>query len=347
MLKSRQKKDKTVVGLEMDPSHLAAAQVQVNGSISVTKGAIAELRPGILRDGEVVDIDALTQELRTLFAENELGTHVRLGIANQRIVVRTIDVPPVNEPSALEEAVRLAAPDHIPMAIEEAVLDFQPVGLVGTAEGPRTRVVIVAVRRELIDRLVTAATDAGLTIEGIDLSAFAMVRALRASGTENAALYVNVAGLTNVAVANDSGCLFTRAASGGLETIVAGLSERRGLTAEHARGWMRHVGLSAPLATLEGDPEVVAATRQALEDGVHQLADTMRNSLNFYRKQDSAEVVERAVLTGPAVAVPGFAERLAEQLRMPVEAAVVAVPDESTDAGRLTVAAGLAVEATP
>ena len=34
-------------------------------------------------------------------------------------------------------------------------------------------------------------------------------------------LYVNLAGLTNVAVANDTGCLFTRAAAGGLDAIVA------------------------------------------------------------------------------------------------------------------------------
>ena len=160
-------------------------------------------------------------------------------------------------------------------------------------------------------------------------------------------LYINVAGLTNVAVANDSGCLFTRAASGGLEAIVTSLAERRGLTVEHARGWMRHVGLTAPLNTIEGDAEHVAATRQALEDGVHQLADTVRNSLNFYRTQDSAEAVEHAVLTGPAVDVPGFATRLAELLHMPVETAVVAVPEQGFDAGRLTVAAGLAVAETP
>jgi type IV pilus assembly protein PilM len=336
-----------VVGLELDPSHLAAAQVEVNGQISVSKGAISELRPGILRDGEVADLEGLTHELRTLFADNDLGTHVRLGVANQRIVVRTVDVPPLTDPAALEEAVKLAAPDHIPMAMDEAVLDFQPLGLVGTPDGPRMRVVIVAVRREMIDRLVTAATDAGLTIEGIDLSAFAMVRALRAAGTEHAVLYINVAGLTNVAVANDNGCLFTRAASGGLEAIVTSLAERRGLTVEHARGWMRHVGLTAPLNTIEGDAEHVAATRQALEDGVHQLADTVRNSLNFYRTQDSAEAVEHAVLTGPAVAVPGFAPRLAELLHMPVETAMVAVPEQGFDAGRLTVAAGLAVAETP
>ena len=346
MIKKRTKKS-PIVGLELDPSHIAAAQVEVNGHLAVTKGAVADLRPGIIRDGEVGDVEALAAELRGLFAENDLPTRVQLGVANQRIVVRTLDLQPVDDPKMLEELVLAQAPDHIPMAMNEAVLDFQSLGVVATPNGPRTRVVIVAVRRELIDRLVAAATDAGLTIEGIDLSAFAMVRALRTTANEHAALYINVAGLTNVAVADDSGCLFTRAAAGGLEGIVSTLCERRGLTDEHARGWIQHVGLAAPVNSIAGDAELVAATRQALEDGVHQLADTVRNSLNFYRTQDSAETVERAVITGPAVAIAGFPERLAEELRMPVEAAVVAVPEPSIDAGRLTVAAGLALAETP
>ena len=100
-------------------------------------------------------------------------------------------------------------------------------------------------------------------------------------------LYINVAGLTNVAVANGSGCLFTRAAAGGLDAVVHTLSERRALTHEHARQWLQHVGLLTPLEDVEGDAELVAAARAALEEGVHQLADTVRNSLNFYRMQEA------------------------------------------------------------
>src|SRR6185503_14542925 len=121
------------------------------------------------------------------------------------------------------------------------------------------------------------------------------------------------------------------------------LAERRGLTLEHARQWMQHVGLSAPIEEVEGDAELVTAVRAVLEEGVHQVADTVRNSLNFYRMQESADTVEGAVLTGPAVTIPGFADRLAEQLNLPVSAELVAVDGEDAESGRLTVAAGLAV----
>jgi type IV pilus assembly protein PilM len=341
------KKKTTVVGLELDPSHVAAAEVSVNGSITVTRGAVAPLRPGIIRDGEVADPQGLTDALKALFAEHDLPRRVRLGVSNQRIVVRSLDLPPLEDPKALATAVKVEAPDHIPMPMDEAILDFQPLGTVVNPQGQeRSRVVVVAVRREMIDRVVGAAKDAGLQIEGIDLSAFAMVRAVGETG-DDAVLYANIAGLTNVAVANGSGCLFTRASAGGLDAMIHTLSERGGLTIEHSREWLKHVGLARPVDEVEGDEAIVTATRAVLEEGVQQLADSVRNSLNFYRTQEASERVERGVVTGPVVEIPGFVERLATELRLPLEHAAVEVAEEQGSPALLTVAAGLAVEARP
>ena len=96
---------------------------------------------------------------------------------------------------------------------------------------------------------------------------------------------------------------------------------------------MSHVGLVAPLDGIEGDMDLVAATRTALEDGVRELADGIRTSLNFYRTQDAAETVELGVVTGPAIAIPGFVEKLSEALRLPLEARVVEHDDGSRERG--------------
>ncbi len=340
----RKQRSATIVGLDLDPGHIAAAEVALDGSRSVKRGAVAPLRPGLIRDGEVTDPVALAEILRELFATNELPNRVRIGIANQRIVVRSLDLPVVADPKDLDASVRAVTPDHIPMPIDEAVVDYQVLGEVDTPDGARTRVMVVAVRREMIEQMHAACDAAGLHVEGIDLSAFAMIRALTGPTTSGATLYVSVAGLINVAVANEMGCLFTRAAAGGLEAMASTLAERRGLTIEHAHQWMTHVGLVTPLDEVEGDAELVAATRSALEDGVHQLADTVRNSLNFYRMQDSAESVDAGIVTGPAVAIDGFVARLSELLHLPLESAIVPVASGDAPAARLTVAAGLGTD---
>jgi type IV pilus assembly protein PilM len=343
---SRRQRSPVLVGLDLDPSHIAAAEVVVNGRLSVSRAALGMLGPGVLQDGEVSDPTALTEALQNLFAEHELSPHVRIGVANQRLVVRTLDLPPATKANAVAAAVYEQAPDHIPMPMDEAILDFQQLGVVETSRGPRTRVVVVAARREMVKRLADAVTAAGLVVEGIDLSAFAMARAIGVAGP-GARLYVNVAGLTNVAVASESAVLFARAASGGFEGIAHTLAERRALTLEHARQWMAHVGLVAPLATIEGDPVLVAATRSVLEDGVHQIANAVRSSVEYYRSQESAEVVQECLVTGPAISIAGFAEALGAQLHIPVTSAVVGATEgveDLTEPGRLSVAAGLAVE---
>jgi type IV pilus assembly protein PilM len=335
-----------VVGLDLDPSHVAAVELVPDGTMAIKRSALTRLRPGVVRDGELVDPAALTETLRELFTDSDLPTRVRIGLANQRIVVRTMDLEPLLDEKALAAAVQAKAADHIPMPMDEAVVDHQRLGVVNTPEGPRTRVVIVAVRREVVERLAHAAAAAGLSIEGIDLAAFAMVRAVGSAGA-GARLYLNVAGLTNVAVAGEDGVFFARAAAGGLETLAHTLSERRALTLEHAHQWMVHVGMTAPLAEVEGDRDLVAATRAVLEEGVHEIADAVRGSVEFYRMQESASPVEEGVLTGAAVAVPGFADALGERLRLPLTIAAVQPAggeDAGLDLGRLTVAAGLAVE---
>ncbi|HKE81129.1 MAG TPA: hypothetical protein VKB54_17560, partial [Solirubrobacteraceae bacterium] len=131
------------------------------------------------------------------------------------------------------------------------------------------------------------------------------------------------------------------------EALAVELAERSRLTLEHAHGWLVHVGLETPLELLEGDAEIVANTRQVLLDGVRRIAADVRSSLDFHRMQDDTTSVSRAVLTGPASAIPGFATALASELGMPVEQGTVDGTPPGVDAARVTVAAGLALEEAP
>jgi type IV pilus assembly protein PilM len=342
--RSRRRGDESVVGLEIEPSHVAAAEVSVNGSVTVKRAAVQMLQPRLVRDGEAADVEALAAQITELFEANGFDKRVRVGLAHQRIVVRTIDIPVVDDPRALHEAVVAQARDHIPMPMEEAVLDHSVLGTVDTPAGPRLRVVVVAVRRETVEKMVAVTRAAGLEVVGIDLSAFAMLRALDYdTQPDEAVLLVNVGGLINLAVASGRSCLFTRSTTGGLDELAGTLAERCALTIDHARQWIGHVGLEGPVEGIEGDPMIVRAAREVLTEGVSHVADGIRNSLNFYRMQEHAERVDRAVLTGPVLGVAGFREELERLLRMPVSAASVDADLEGVDATRLSVAAGLAI----
>jgi type IV pilus assembly protein PilM len=341
---------KTVVGLDIEPGFVTAAQVRVGQTLAVERAASVPLSPGILRDGEVTDTEALAEALRELFREHKLGKRVRLGLATHRVVVRTIDLPPLDDAKQLAAAVRFQAQDHIPMPLDQAVLAHQSLGVVDTADGPRTRVVLVAARRDVVERFHAAARKAGLRPVGIDLAALAMIRALH-DGSPGATLYVSVGGMTNLALAEGTTCVFTRAVPGGVEALAGALAERRGLTLEHARQWLVHVGLETPLEQVDGEAEIVEEARSVLLEGVRRIADEVRNSLDFYRAQAGALAAEQAILTGPAVAIPGFCEQLGIATGLPVTAGVVeearAGGHGGIAASRLAIAAGLAIDEAP
>ncbi|HKN95319.1 MAG TPA: pilus assembly protein PilM [Thermoleophilaceae bacterium] len=301
---------------------MAAVQAQ-DGRIS--RAASMELPSGVITDGEVADVERLTESLKTFFKENDLPTRVRLGVSNQQIVVRHLELPLIEEQAELAAAVRFQAAEAIAMPLDEAVLDYQVVGQATNAEGsPRLRVVVVAARQAMIERFVEGVRAAGLKPEGIDLNAFALVRALakdeaaQAAATADeelgalpveplACVYCHLGGVTNLAVAVGTSCLFTR-----------------------------------PLSTDWSDEgELVAAA----------LAEEIRLSIDFYMAQPDARPVGEVQLSGPGSAIDGLAEELKSLIHLPVS---VADPLGGLDANgalngedphRHTVAAGLALGA--
>jgi type IV pilus assembly protein PilM len=353
---TRKKKAGGIAGLDIEAGSIAATEIEgSNGSTRVTASAIQPLEPGAFHDGEVLDPDRLAAALKELFAKNKLSKRVRLGIGNQRVVVRTLRLPAIEDPKEMEAAVRFQAQEQIPMPLDQAVLEHQIVGGVPAEEGatPQVDVVVVAARRDMVTSFIEPIRRAGLQPVGVDLSAFAMIRALADAPAAEAGqrpseadLYCNIGDVTNLAVARGRSCLFTRVSHAGVEAVAERLAAARGLSAEHATQWLNYVGLIHPVEQLEGDAEIVVEARAALEEGVSALLDELRLSLDYYGAQESALPVGRIVLSGPGSAIPGLAERMGENLGTAI---AVSRPTGLTDfddssAARLTLSYGLALE---
>lgn len=355
---TRQKKTDAIVGLDIEAGSIAATEVAVNGAVELKSSAIAPLDPGAFHEGEVIDPERLATALKALFAEHKLDKRVRLGIGNQRVVVRTVRLPAIEDPKQMEAAVRFRAQEQMPMPLDQAVLEYQVVGGVAADEGGAAQVdvVVVAARRDMIASFLEPLRRAGLEAVGVDLSAFGMIRALAAAApaaadsegapAPGATLYCNLGDVTNLAVARGSACLFTRVSYAGLEAISARLTSTAGVPPEHCAQWLSHVGLASPLEAIEGDAETAAAARRALEEGVTALIDELRLSLDYYGAQEAALPAERIVLCGPGSTIDGLSTRMEAGLGLPIEVAHPAALDalDERAAARLTVPFGLALE---
>jgi type IV pilus assembly protein PilM len=359
---------RSVVGLDIEPGFIAAAEITNGKGLTLTNAATTSLSPGLFHDGEVVEPDGLAEQLKAFFQERKLGKRVRLGVANQRVVVRVLELPAIESEQELEAAVRFQAQEELPIPLDQAVLDHRIVERFSSGDSPRMRVLLVAVRRESVEQLLSAVRGAGLVPELVDLSAFAIVRALylapqngaaTPAATEHAVadtglagtLYCYVGGLTNLAIAYGTTCVFNRVLPNGVESMAAALAERKGLTLEHSRQWLRHVGLEREVENIKGDRDIVDEARQVLVGGAGRIADEVRLSLEYYQGAvPDAHRIQRVVMAGPGIAIAGLPSMLESQLGITVEARSLGHMDvqpgalDAADGTQLTVAAGLALD---
>ena len=145
----------TVVGLDIEAGSVAAAEVITNGNARVGRTGVAPL--GARRHARRRDRrprGASPPRSRICSRQTKLPKNVRVGVANQRVVVRTLRMPQIDERKELETAIRFQAQDHIPMPLEQAVLDWQVVGQHLGEGGRQMDVVVVAARRDMVAALV-------------------------------------------------------------------------------------------------------------------------------------------------------------------------------------------------
>jgi type IV pilus assembly protein PilM len=306
---------KRLVGLKIGASGLTAARVANNGHAELLQLAREPLDPGVVVGGELRDPDALAEALKAFFRKHKLPRRgIRLGIANNRIGVRTLDIVGIADPKQLANAIRFRAQEALPIPIEEAVLDYRILSESETEEGERIcRVLLVVAYRDLVDRYLATCRKAGLTVVGIDLEAFALLRTLSAPRPAGEAALVAVAighDRSTFAVSDGTVCEFTRVLEWGGAALDAAVGQALDLIPSQAEPIKRMLSLGDGPAPEGVTDEQAAAAREAMRRQVGAFARELVSSLQFYQGQPGSLGIGEIVLTGGTAHLDGLADEL-------------------------------------
>jgi len=352
---------KKIVGLKIGGSQIAAARI-VNGDEPELLQAVREpLEHGIVVGGELRDPEALAVALRDFFARHKLPRRgIRLGIANNRIGVRTFEVTGIDDPKQLANAIRFRAQEVLPIPLEEAVLDYQVLSE-GTSEDgqPFCRVLLVVAYRELVDRYVYACRKAGLQIVGIDLEAFALLRAIAephtpVPGSERGALVAVSVGheRSTFAVSDGRVCEFTRVLEWGGWALNVSIARALDMAPSEVEGLKRALSFAGAEHVPDGfTAGQLASAREAARKQLQTFARELVSSLQFYQNQPASLSIGEIVLTGGTAHLPGLGAELERLIGVPVRIAdplarvkVSKRVAEREQVGSLAVAIGLGIE---
>ncbi|TMM26964.1 MAG: type IV pilus assembly protein PilM [Actinobacteria bacterium] len=354
------KRVKRVTGLKIGGSQLAAARVHNNGVPELVQVAREALDPGVVVGGELRDPDALAAALKGFFKRHKLPRQgVRLGIANNRIGVRIFDIGGIDDVKQLENAVRFRAHEALPIPIEEAVIDWHILSESQDDDGGITRrILLVVAYRDLLDRYVEACKKAGIKLIGIDLEAFALLRAITEplaaeAGPASAANVVVAVGhdRSTFAVSDGRVCEFTRVLDWGGATLNVAIARELDIAPSEAEPVKRSLSLTHG-DTPEGLTDDQAnRAREAVRRQLQSFARELVSSLQFYQNQPDSLGIGEIVLTGGTVHLRGLAEELQTLIGVNVRPgdplARVKVGKKIKDAeqiGSLAIAIGLGIE---
>jgi len=343
-----------VIGLDIGTTHVRAAEVEFGSGGSSARArprlvrvGVAQLPPGAVREGEVVERTTVGSTIKRLWSEHKFGSKsVILGVGNQRVVVRDLDLPAM--PMAqVRSSLPFQVQNLIPVAVDDAILDFLPVDLRTGDGGEVMHGLLVAATKDTVQANTAAVETAGLRPVVVDLSAFALARAMaRGDAVDHTIAIVDVgARVTTIAVVARGVPRMVRMLPSGGQDVTEAVAGALAIPLDQAEIAKRSIGVG-----FSQGPETERAAEQVMTV-VSALVEAVRNTMVFYNSTHPGETIEHLLLTGGGSALPGLGQYLSTATRLPVSPGQPFTGIESGSAGTalagqqhtLAIALGLAM----
>jgi type IV pilus assembly protein PilM len=355
------------IGLDVGSTAVRAVELSTGGSPSVLRAAQVALPAGAVENGEVRDPDVVGEALRELWQSGGFkGRQVYMGVGNQRVVVREIAIPWLPE-KELRASLGFQVQEFIPMATDEAVLDFDPLGEFEHEDRRMLRMLLVAAQRAMVDGLIRAAQVAKLEPLGLDLVPFALVRSVGSGdagmdleeGGEEAVIDIG-AHVTNIVVHERGRTKFVRILPSGGRDVTLAIARAAGVEDETAERLKRGEDVDVPDDEAYDDDEAerpslpsAADVRAVALTRAGAFVDEVRSSLEFYTAQSREARIGHVLVTGGGSKLEGLLDVMRQRIPVPVDRGRVfdnvgsqlhMPPDVQADAEPgLAVAVGLAI----
>jgi type IV pilus assembly protein PilM len=294
--------------------------------IIVANGAFGRIS---LQHAAMLDFDTgPAKRLRTWVRERELtGCRTVISVPADKAVLRWVMLPNVRGEER-REAARFRVKRHLPFPVEEAFIET---GEPETEEEGVSASLVIAVRREVIERRVETVAFAGLKPVAAELEAQGVLRVVDRRLQERSLLWRN-ASLTILDIGNDYTQMyvvqnqrlqFLRSVRFGVSHIVEALAAALEISNEEA-----DARLALPGTTIRQDGRLVIDTAHetavvdlsgVLERLTRECLRLLRYFRSLHPERSYAGILDHMVLSGGAAGVRGLAEFLSTFLKLRVE----------------------------
>lgn len=310
-------------GLEIGTSAIKAVALAPGGG-AVQHAGMVPTPVGAMRDGSVVEPQAVASEIRSLLAQTGISLkQVVTAIPNQATVTRNITVPRMElKELRNSDMIRYEAERYIPFPIDEVTLDFDVLDDPSTLpEDGQMEVVIAAVPNDVVGRHIETLRMAGLEPTIVDVKSFAALRAIgqRRIGPDEVVLALEIGASSSViGLVRGERLLLSRNINVAADDFTTAL--QRAFDMDFSAAEALKLDYRTDAAGLaDSSAQSPARIAEALRPTMIELITEVRRSLEFYRVQSGDLIIDQMVLAGGGAKLSGLPAAMSEALGIPTE----------------------------
>ncbi|MDO9600019.1 MAG: pilus assembly protein PilM [Azoarcus sp.] len=299
-------KARQLAGLDISSSSVKMVELAESekGGVRVERYAIEALPRDAVVDGNIANLDAVTEGVRRLVRRFGPGVkNVAMALPASAVITKKIMLPDGLREQEMELQVESEANQYIPFALDEVNLDFQVVGPAPGSPGD-VEVLIAASRKEKVEDRVAVAEACGLRAVVLDVeslaveSAFELVsRQLPGNGAGKVVALIDIgASAMNVSVLRNGSQVYSREQAFGGHQLTQDIARQYGMSVEEAEAAKRSGSLPDDYA------------RELLRPFMDSLALEVSRALQFFFTSTQYNQVDHLVLAGGCAVMPGLAD---------------------------------------
>jgi type IV pilus assembly protein PilM len=285
----------------------------------------------IPRGGEKRDENFIAETLKALLREAGLKPgKVSLIVSGSGVNIRCLSLPSMPK-ADLPAAIQWEMKSQLPFPVESAQIDFHTLGEFEEEGVKKIRLIVAACPKQIVDRSLAIAEQAGLQPIHLDVAPFALWNALLTFqglekdkgvalldlGSEKTGIHIFQNGVLQFSrEVTPAGADITRAIMEGIDS-----GEEASLLDERAEKIKREIGIPGETSAerAEGGSIPVAKISFLIRPVLEKLAAEISRSLDYYSNQFQVERINKLLLTGGGANLKNLASYLTEELRLPVE----------------------------
>lgn len=306
------------VALDIGSSSIKLVETAIdNSGYRVLKVGILPLPANVIQNNMIVDPRPVVEAIQQLIRENGVkSTHAISAVPGRAVIMKKIQLP-MQEESELDANIEFEANNVIPESLENVNLDYQVLNYVDG--GSRMEVLLVAVKKEIVNSYTEAIEEAGLKPALMDVDYFAMENMYEANYTAGES--GGVIGLihvgsryTSITLLHNGLSTFTGDLLIGGEEFTDALKKDLNLSSEAAET-LKVTGL------LDGKKGLDIGAM--LKGSSENLAEEIRRTVTLYGSVPAEEGggLKAIYLSGGGAKLPGLREILEECMAVPVRLA--------------------------